>query len=381
MRRVHREIKVTKLGPNLFESRVTIGYHPNGNQKRKKVRGHTISEVRRKVEELRQQVDWGRLVDSTTTLAEYVERWAAETLAVEDIRQNTKDDYLWQLDKYVLPYLGRYRLTDLAPQIIEKWQADLLASGGEERNGLSPNTVRHARISLSKVLTAATAHGLISRNPVALAKGPRKSEYKCRALTTEQVNALIDASSGWLRVAIIVGVKTGLRPGEVAALQWSDINFKSGYLSVNHSSHSIRGGGVELRPPKTESSRRMVPIAADLESVLQDWRKTQAEIGISPFVITVEGRPLRRDTFTQAFGHLARKCNIEATPHGLRHTFATALLEDGKPTAHVAELLGDSEATVANVYSHVLRPKVELREAIQAAIPINLPWLTTDHLG
>jgi ribosomal protein S6E (S10) len=51
MRRVHREIKVTKLGPNLFESRVTIGYHPNGNQKRKKVRGHTISEVRRKVEE------------------------------------------------------------------------------------------------------------------------------------------------------------------------------------------------------------------------------------------------------------------------------------------------------------------------------------------
>ena len=125
----------------------------------------------------------------------------------------------------------------------------------------------------------------------------------------------------------------------------------------------------------------MVPIAADLESVLQDWRKTQAEIGISPFVITVEGRPLRRDTFTQAFGRLARKCNIEATPHGLRHTFATALLEDGKPTAHVAELLGDSEATVANVYSHVLRPKVELREAIQAAIPINLPWLTTDRLG
>ncbi|MDP7446834.1 MAG: site-specific integrase, partial [Candidatus Thalassarchaeaceae archaeon] len=205
------------------------------------------------------------------------------------------------------------------------------------------------------------------------AKGPRKSEYKCKALTAEQANALIDASSGWLRVAIIVGVKTGLRPGEVAALQWSDINFESGFLSVNHSSHSIRGGGVELRPPKTESSRRMVPIAADLESVLQDCRKTQAEIGISPFVITVEGRPLRRDTFTQAFGRLAKKSNIEATPHGLRHTFATALLEDGKPTAHVAELLGDSEATVANVYSHVLRPKVELREAIQAAIPINLP--------
>jgi site-specific recombinase XerD len=52
---------------------------------------------------------------------------------------------------------------------------------------------------------------------------------------------------------------------------------------------------------------------------------------------------------------------------------ATALLEDGKPTAHVAELLGDSEATVANGYSHGLRPKVELREAIQAAIPSNLP--------
>ena len=63
MRRVHREIKVNKLGPNLFESRVTIGYHPNGNQKRKKVRGHTISEVRRKVEELHAGRVW-RAVDN-----------------------------------------------------------------------------------------------------------------------------------------------------------------------------------------------------------------------------------------------------------------------------------------------------------------------------
>ncbi|MCH2586353.1 MAG: tyrosine-type recombinase/integrase, partial [Planctomycetes bacterium] len=120
---------------------------------------------------------------------------------------------------------------------------------------------RHARISLSKALTAATAHGLISRNPVALAKGPRKSEYKCKALTAEQANALIDASSGWLRVAIIVGVKTGLRPGEVAALQWSDISFKSGYLSVNHSSHSIRGGGVELRPGDGSLAEPRLPAA------------------------------------------------------------------------------------------------------------------------
>jgi len=373
MRRVHREIKVGKLGPNLFEARVTIGYQPNGNQKRKKVRGHTISEVRRQVEELRRQVDWGRLVDSTTTLAEYVERWATETLALEDIRQNSKDDYMWQMRKYVLPYLGRHRLTDLSPQVIDKWQGELLASGGEAQHGLAPNTVRHARISLSKALTAATAHGLISRNPVALAKGPRKSEYKCRALTSDQTNTLIRASTGWLRVAIIVGVRTGLRPGEVAALQWKDTNFESGYLSVNHSSHSIRGGGIELRPPKTESSRRMVPLTIDLQTVLRDWRRTQAETGISPFVVTVEGRPLRRDTFTQAFARLAKKCTIEATPHSLRHTFATALLEDAKPTAHVAELLGDSEATVSNVYSHVLRPKVELRDAIEAAIPINLP--------
>ena len=373
MRRVRRNIKVEKIGPNLFQSRVTTGYLPNGNQRRRKVRGVTITEVRRKVDELHGELDNGALADRTTTLAGYVEEWSVSTLALEDIKPTTKADYLWQIEKYVLPHLGRHRLIELTPQVIEQWQADLLSNGGEEQNGLSPNTVRLARISLSKVLTSAAAHALISRNPVALAKGPRKGEQKVRALTAEQVNALLGAADGWLYVAIYLGVRTGLRPGEVAALQWRDVNFETGLISVKHTSKSTPGGGVELTDPKTRRSLRTVPMTDDLSVVLKDWRRTQALFGISPFVVTVEDRPLRRDSFTQAYRRLANKCGMESTPHGLRHTFATALLEDGKPTAHVAELLGDSEATVSNVYSHVLRPKVELRDAIEAAIPINLP--------
>ena len=372
MTRIRRDIKIVEIERGIFEARLTVGYSVNGRQKRKKVRGRTKSEVRRKIDDLRQRLDEGSYVDSSMTLNTFVEQWKGSTLALEDIRSNTRDDYIWQADHYVLPYLGRRRLIELTPQVIEEWQADLLANGGRDQQGLSPATVRFARATLTKALGTATAHGHLHRNPVPLAKGPRRARRPGMALTGEAVQMLIDGSDGWLRLAIIIGARTGLRPGEVVALRWENINFSAGYLSVTGTSHAVPGGGVEIREPKTAQSRRLVPIEADLETVMLKWQKVQNATTPSEFVVTIEGRPVRRDSFTQSFARLAKRCGIKSSPHGLRHTFATSMVENGHPTAHVAEILGDSEQTVTTVYSHVLRPKVELRGAIGEALPLNL---------
>ena len=360
-------------GSKKYMARISLGYWPDGRRRRRKIYGATKTEVHRKVSEARVAFDNGeQLRDEKTTLSVYVRDWVETTLALDDIKESTKGDYRDNLRRYVVPYLGRHRLVGLTPIILEKWLAELLASGGKDKAGLSPATVRHAKISLSKVLATAFAHGLITRNPVSLVKGPKKDLRPVKAMTAEEVSTILGAAEGWLFVAIYLGVRTGLRPGEVAALQWDDIDFKSGHLSVRHTSKSVPGGGVGLTSPKTQRSLRTVPITDDLTDVLQGWRPTQALFGESPFVVTVEARPLRRDTYTQAYRRLARRCDSSSTPHWLRHTFATGLLEAGKPTAHVAELLGDTETTVAEVYGHVLRPKTELREAIQGSIPISL---------
>ena len=365
-----RNYQINEIRKGHFVARISLGYLPNGNQRRIKVSGRSRAEVKREVEKLRSGQELGTFNGSNLTLSQYAETWKVTTLPIEDIRTGTRDDYLWQLDEYVLPSLGRLQLSKITPKRIERWQGELLTSGGKRSQGLSGNTVRLARNALSKVLTAAVVDGCISSNPVSSVKGPKKNAYKNRSLTSEEVTVLLNNSEGWLRNAIILGVRTGLRPGEVVALRWEDI--RGSFLTVNHTSKSVKGNGVVLSPPKTNRSRRMVPLSPSLKEALSRWKEEQEQIGGSEFVISQTGNPIRRDSFSQSYKRLAMQSDSESTPHWLRHTFATALIQDGKPTAHVAELLGDTEAMVSTVYSHVIRPKVELADAIDDALPLDI---------
>jgi integrase len=110
-----------------------------------------------------------------------------------------------------------------------------------------------------------------------------------------------------------------------------------------------------------------VPLTPEAVAVLRSWRKTQAaerlragafwSEGWPDLVFTTEdGTPTRVDTFRHALRHAM----TGAHPHRLRHSYATHLLEDGVPIHHVAELLGDTVATVEGTYSHVLRAKHEV---------------------
>jgi integrase len=110
-------------------------------------------------------------------------------------------------------------------------------------------------------------------------------------------------------------------------------------------------------------------------AALEQWRDTQAAERVAlgsawpeewpDLVFSSEaGRPLRVDTLRQAL----RRSLVDTHPHQLRHTYATHLLEAGTPIHHVAELLGDTVATVEAAYSHVLRPKHEVAALAQGLL-------------
>ncbi len=352
---------------NRWEAVLTVGRRPDGRILRRTFTGRTRKDVTAKLEAAKVALDQGLgIPDDRATLETFTEWWLAEVMPGEGLAPRTERWYRDCMRNYVLPHVGRRTLTGpraLTPGDVEAMTAAL------DRAGLSTRVQVGARTTLGKVLRAAEVRGLVGRNVARLARPPRDRgrARPVKALTVGQVDELLTRLEGtrWHPV-VLVGVSTGLRPGELLALHWSDVHLeKDPHISVRLSLSHV--GGMALKAPKRQRSYRAVPLPPEAVASLKAWRKQQAAERLAAgehwstdwpdIVFTTEiGRPRRGDVYRQTLAGVMEG----AHPHRLRHTYATHLLEAGVPIHHVAELLGDTVATVESTYSHVLRPKHEV---------------------
>jgi integrase len=349
-----------------WEAVLVVGRREDGRPIRRTFTGPTRIAVTAKLDEAKAALNAGLAIpDPTVTIADFTAWWRDHVLPGEGLAPATEQWYRDVLDSYVLPAVGTKSLTGrraLTPGDVEAMTGDL-----SRRH--SHRTALGARTTLSKVLQAAVTRGLVARNVARLARRPgdRGVARTVKAHTVAEVPALIDRLEDRWRTAAIVDVTTGLRPGELFALHWPDLRLDGIHpqLSVRHALSHV--GGANLKAPKRPRSYRTVPLTPEAVTALRAWRKAQAaeRLAAGPLwspdwpdlVFTNEqGQPLRVDSFRARLQDVDRR----AHPHRFRHTYATHLLEAGVPIHHVAELLGDTVATVESTYSHVLRPKVEV---------------------
>ena len=224
----------------------------------------------------------------------------------------------------------------------------------------------------------------MSRNVARIARPPRDrgKARTVKALTVDEVAQLLDGltDTRWHPI-VVVGVTTGLRPAELLALHWPDITLDlDPRVSVRHALTYV--GGAALKAPKRARSYRTVPLAPEAVTALKGWRRQQAverlavgELWSDQWPGLVFTSPAGEAQRVDSFRHVLRRALPGAHPHKLRHTYATHLLEDSVPIHHVAELLGDSVATVEATYSHVLRTKSEVAEVARGLVSgvLNLP--------
>lgn len=288
------------------------------------------------------------------TVAELAALWAEELLRQEGLTPASITWYEELSKHYVVPAVGKIRLTDLTLAHVEKMTSDIL------RRGLSQRTAAAARTCLGKMLRAAERRQWVPRNVAYLATPP-KGAGKARtikALRPTEVKTLLAALEGteWHPV-VLLGVSTGLRPGELLALHWDDV--RDMHVTVRHA--VVTGSdGTELKAPKRQRSYRTVPVPASVWGVLEGLRLRERGPLLFP---ATEGGLRRVDVYRRALNRAAG-----VSPHQLRHTFATHLLEAGTPIHHVAELLGDTVAVVEQAYSHVLRPKTETAALLEGLV-------------
>lgn len=214
---------------------------------------------------------------------------------------------------------------------------------------------------------------LVYRNVAALVSLPRIQKQEMKIFTPEQAKAFLDSVKGHrLEALFVMALTLGLRRGELLGLRWSDIDLDAATLRVNYALQRF-DGKLHLMEPKTEKSRRVLPLPSLLTTALRAHRSRQLEDRLAlgsdwqetrfVFASTI-GTPLEPRNLNRTFDTLLEKANKELGEseklpkirlHDLRHSCATLLLAQGVPQRTLMEILGHSQISLTmNTYSHVL---------------------------
>jgi integrase len=325
-------------------------------RKTRYIYGKRREEVREKLTRAIADRDGGFIFDDeNVSVGEYLERWLDDSVR-GSVRASTRASYERQVKRYIIPAIGRIKLGKLTPAHVQHLYREM------QDRGLSARTVQYTHAVLRRALKQAKRWGMVDRNVAEDVDPPRLKRNEIQPLDPDQTRRLLEAAEGdRLHAFYVVAVTAGLRPSEMLALRWSDVDLEAGTLRINR---ALSDG--EFVTPKTPRSRRKIELSNTARSALRAHRKGQLEEQMKKaglwkdhglvFPSTV-GTPLSHRNLVRSFKALLKRAGLPAETrlYDLRHTCATLLLNGNVYPKYVQELLGHASiAQTLDTYSHVL---------------------------
>ena len=355
-RRAKGEGAIDLMADGRFRARVNFGVDLLGKRVRRAVYGRTRAEVAAKLRELLTAKGEGILPDAKTEqmrVDHYLTMWVND-IARPAISPQTYHGYETAIRKHIIPTLGHHDLGQLRPLHIQKLYSDL------EKNNVGSRTRQLVHVTLTNALGRAVKLELVAKNPALNVEKPRHQKKEIRALSPREVEHLLSAAAeDRLLHFYVLAVTTGMRPGEMAALKWSDINLVEGTIAVQRRiGYAMKK--VTIEKPKTAAGRRRIALSDRAIQSLRDQKEQNARenLGACEWVFPeLNGEPLRVYYGLSRFDDLIKnKTSLgKVTLYGLRHTFATLALAAGIPLKVVSEMLGHASIQItADTYQHVL---------------------------
>lgn len=267
-------IKRKKRKDGRWEGQYTVTM-PDGNLKRKSVYAYAKKEVAAKLRKAISDSEGGLVFDAENMIvAEYLERWL-EGSVKGSVWHTTYRDYKGHVKNHIAPEIGRLKLSKLTPTHVQALYRKKLDSG------LAPRTVQYVHATLHKALDQAVKWRLVPYNVSDAATKPRQQRSERDALTLPQVFHFLDVAreaEDRFEALYAVAVFTGLRPGEMLALRWSDLvlDTPEPVARVRRSLSKDDDGRLVYKSTKTEKGRS-VALLPEVVEALKVHRKRQTE--------------------------------------------------------------------------------------------------------
>lgn len=270
------------------------------------------------------------------------------------VKESTYKNRLNTIEKH-FKFFYRKKVNEIEPIHVQTWQLKLAKD-------YSPNYVRIIQGMLSLAFDRAIILGLAKKNPARMVGNIKSKKVKVDFWTLEEFQKVIsllykgDYYEHYLFICFWLLFTTGLRIGEAAALQWEDIDFESGIISVTKTLYYKSMNEYTFVDPKTSASIRTVVIDKDTIRELKDWMEVQKKVlKDCNFVLSYSGIPTSKHTLPRALEKLAGLAGVHRIKiHALRHSHVALLISMGVNPLIVKDRLGHEKIqTTLGTYGHL----------------------------
>lgn len=372
-----KDLKGKELGTGLRQK-------PNGTYSaryvdrygcRKEIYDRNLAELKRKLNAaIYDDMHGINVANDSITVSQWFKDWI-EIHKYKVIRNNTKMYYTQVFTKHIEPVLGRKKLKDVTQLNIKSLLKEL------DQKGYHYETQNKVRIMLLDMFNKAMVDNYVLKNPCKGIKLSRDEKKDMRVFTRDEQKEFFDCCKGtFYDNLFVVAVSTGLRQGELCALTWDDIDLEKKEIYINKTLlYQKLEGDIKkefhINPPKTKTSKRVVPMSRQCEQALKRQliqhnnimsRKYSKPLeGFQDLLFTTKfGTPICDQIMIDAIKKIVSEINLckdeleqfeMFTPHCFRHTFATRCFEAGIQPKTVQNYLGHATLQMTmDLYTSVL---------------------------
>lgn len=344
-----------------------------GKRKYRSVYGKSYHEVKEKMITVRRNVQVGPQND--LTFAQMSELWMKSQSAYW--KAGTRSAYRQMLNKYIIPCIGDMPVRQVTNRTLLSVTEKV---GRQDGSLLSRNYMFQICSMVRRIMIYANRQfdsGLvIPENPVS------KEQVHNTMLPSETALAVLENylyanSHDDTCLGVMVALHTGIRVGELSALQWKDIDLEEGSLYIRQTILRVRDESgqedpkavtrIVMQMPKSSDSSRVIPLPPGLLAVLRQHKKEKTEYVVSG----VKAAWAEPRTIQYRFKNILKECGIEYFNfHLLRHTFATRCVSMGLDVKSLSEILGHSSIQLTlNLYVHsTIQQKRQLMQQYDAGL-------------
>lgn len=281
------------------------------------------------------------------------------------LKESTSIKYLNLLNTYMLPKLGDKTLDTLTHDCIKKFCNELLITGGKKGTGLSAKTVSDVLSITRNILRHCIDTGRIpacDARSVTVKQTQKEMRIFSRS-EQERICKYLYNNLTPYNIGILICLFTGIRVGEICALQREDISLSERTIHIHQTMQRIQTPGsmehktaIIISPPKSSCSIRTIPLPDELASIISNFSGSSSGY----FLTGSKTKYIEPRTMQNHFKQVLKKSSVDsANYHALRHTFATRCIELGFDIKSLSEILGHASVNITmNRYVH---PSIELK--------------------